>query len=121
MANLNFGAYADKINSPGVRVVRRTKLEIILTVLNVCAHGASKTRIVYAANLNFRTANLYIDLLLKKGLLESKPSSRPSYMTTLQGTEVMKSLMQINMNLLQDLSPELDQAGQDSVATGGGA
>ena len=39
---------------------------------DICATGASKTRIVYQANLNFRTINPYLDLMIKNGLIKVK-------------------------------------------------
>jgi predicted transcriptional regulator len=51
------------------RMMRRSKHAIISEILDVCRTGACKTRIVYQANLNFRTVNPYIDLLIKNNLL----------------------------------------------------
>jgi len=48
--------------------MKRSRHEIISQILDVCRNGASKTRIVYQVNLNFRTVNPYIDLLIKNGI-----------------------------------------------------
>ena len=55
--------------------MKRSKDAIITQVLDICVDGASKTRIVYQANLDFRTVIPYIDLLIKNGLLESTRNS----------------------------------------------
>ena len=55
--------------------MKRSKDAIISQVLDICMNGASKTRIVYQANLNFRTVIPYIELLTKNELLEITPSS----------------------------------------------
>ena len=41
--------------------MKRSRDTIISHILDICANGASKTRIVYQANLNFRTALPYED------------------------------------------------------------
>jgi predicted transcriptional regulator len=79
--------------------LRRSKSEIMLDVLNICRSGASKTKIVYKANLNFNTATPYIDLLSKKGLLSIREGSGTFYETTPQGIEVMKTLRQLDTYL----------------------
>ena len=45
---------------------------IISQILDICINGASKTRIVYQANLNFRTINPYLEMLTKNELIKSK-------------------------------------------------
>jgi len=65
--------------------MKRSKDAIITQVLDICIDGASKTRIVYQANLNFRTVIPYIDLLIKNGLIECKSNSSTIYTTTTKG------------------------------------
>jgi predicted transcriptional regulator len=48
----------------GSKREKRSKSAIILNILSVCTKGASKTRIVYQANLNFKTATPYIELVI---------------------------------------------------------
>jgi predicted transcriptional regulator len=69
---------------------RRSSDVIISQILEVCAKGASKTRIVYQSNLNFSTVNPYLDLLLERGLLEAVNGPRTVYKTTENGIELMK-------------------------------
>lgn len=73
---------------------RRSSDMIISQILEVCAGGASKTRIVYQSNLNFATVNPYLDLLLERGLLEVVNGSRVVYKTTDDGIKLMKSFKQ---------------------------
>ncbi|MEM0498972.1 MAG: winged helix-turn-helix domain-containing protein, partial [Methanothrix sp.] len=50
-------------------VLKRDKLSIISEILQKCIGGATKTAIVYQVNLNFKTVNPYLDLLIARGLL----------------------------------------------------
>ena len=62
--------------------LRRSRDLIIAQILSLCqGDGAGKTRIVYQVNLNFKTANVHLDLLLKKGLLEAIPVEPIMYKT----------------------------------------
>jgi predicted transcriptional regulator len=68
---------------------RRTNDLIISEILRACRNGATKTRIVYQANLNFLTVKPYLDNLTKKGFIEALPEgSRIVYKTTLKGHEL---------------------------------
>ncbi len=50
----------------------RTKFKIIVDILEIAKNGANKTGIVYRTNLNFRVADKYLDLLLKRDLWENR-------------------------------------------------
>jgi predicted transcriptional regulator len=78
---------------------KRDKLNIILDILRTCVDGASKTNIVYQANLNFRTVTNYLDLLVDKGMIEVKQDSNVVYMTTQKGVSMMKELKSIRDDL----------------------
>ena len=52
--------------------MRRSKIDIVVDVLEVTKNGVNKTAIVYKTNLNFRLADKYLLLLEKQGLLEKK-------------------------------------------------
>jgi predicted transcriptional regulator len=54
---------------------------IISQILDICINGASKTRIVYQADLNFRTINPYLDLLIRNGLINVKKEQTLIYET----------------------------------------
>jgi len=53
---------------------RRTKFDIVIAILDVVSGGATKTKIVYKANLNFNLATKYLDLLLEKGFVRTNSS-----------------------------------------------
>ena len=55
--------------------MRRTRLEIIRSILIICQRGASKTQIVYRANLNFRLAHDLLARLLRAGYVIPERSS----------------------------------------------
>jgi predicted transcriptional regulator len=76
--------------------MKRNRHEIISKILSVCIGEASKTRIVYQANLNFRTVNPYLDLLIKANMIEVRHGQRTLYETTQKGINLMKSLNQIH-------------------------
>ncbi len=50
--------------------MKRSRDMIISKILNICIDGASKTKIVYQANLNFKTIKPYLDLLTRTGLID---------------------------------------------------
>jgi predicted transcriptional regulator len=76
--------------------MKRSRHVIISQILDICDGGASKTRIVYQANLNFRTVNPYIELLTKNGLIESKIGRTVLYETTDKGLKLRENLSQID-------------------------
>lgn len=70
-----------------------------MRILSVCSEGANKTKIVYQANLNFKTVNPYIELLVKSGLIEIKEGQINIYETTDKGKELLKSFKEIQNSL----------------------
>jgi len=82
--------------------MKRSRHMIISQILDICINGASKTRIVYQANLNFRTVNPYIELLTKNGLLEMIGGPAITYKTTQKGMKMLKDFKSIQ-NELPDL------------------
>ena len=54
---------------------RRTKFDLVIAILDVVSGGATKTKIVYNANLNFNLATKYLNLLLAKRLVKINGSS----------------------------------------------
>lgn len=72
---------------------RRSNDVIVSQILKICIHGASKTRIVYQANMNFMTVGPYLDNLIKSGCIESIPEgSRIIYRTTPKGMDLKERL-----------------------------
>jgi predicted transcriptional regulator len=80
-------------------MMRRSKHVIISEILDICKCGANKTRIVYQANLNFRIANNYIDMLIKNNLIEVKQGKDVSYETTDRGISLLDNFKQISSQL----------------------
>jgi predicted transcriptional regulator len=72
---------------------------IISQILDICIDGASKTKIVYQANLNFRTINPYLDLLTKNGLINVKKEQTIIYKTTPRGLNLLDNFRQIQNEL----------------------
>jgi predicted transcriptional regulator len=64
-------------------------------------NGANKTRIVYQANLNFRTINPYIDLLIKNDLIDVKQGQTVLYETTERGKELLENFKQVQSELYE--------------------
>lgn len=75
---------------------KRRRDQIIAQVLITCrGSGASKTKVVYTANLNFKTVNLHLGLLIANGLLEAKDGPAVQYVTTEKGEKVLGHLKEI--------------------------
>jgi predicted transcriptional regulator len=85
--------------------MRRSRYQIISQILEICSGGASKTQIVYRVNLNFKTVNPYIDLLINNGLLSVKHEQdreyNREYKTTEKGLEFYDRLRDMNNGLLK--------------------
>lgn len=79
--------------------MKRGRHTIISQILDICNGGASKTRIVYQANLNFRTVNPYIELLTKNGLIEIKTGRTVLYETTDKGLKLQEDFKRIDSGL----------------------
>ena len=79
--------------------MKRSRDAIIARILNICINGASKTRIVYQANLNFRTVNPYLDLLTKNGLIDVKTEQTVIYKTTTKGLDLLDKFRQLESEL----------------------
>ncbi len=71
----------------------------MMRILSVCSEGANKTKIVYQANLNFKTVNPYIDRLVKSGMIEIKEGQISIYKTTDKGKELLKNFKEIQSSL----------------------
>ncbi len=80
--------------------MKRSREMIISQILNVCADGAHKTKIVYNVNLNFRTIGPYLDLLIGNGLLDLKADPDNgrlvTYRTTPKGQNLLNGLREIH-------------------------
>lgn len=76
---------------------RRGEIEIMRSVLQCCMKGASKTKIVYGANLNFSRLGKYLRMLLSLGFIEeeTKPSGSVCYRTTAAGAYFLEGCSKI--------------------------
>ena len=83
-----------------MRPKRRTSDIITSEILNLCMNGASKTRIVYQANLNSASAKPYIEHLINNGLVEKVPvGSKIIYKTTPKGVELTRVFNQFHSEM----------------------
>lgn len=75
---------------------KRRRDQIISQILVTCqGEGASKTKIVYLSNLNFKTVNPHLENLLANGLLEVINGSTILYKTTKKGAQVLDHMSEI--------------------------
>lgn len=81
--------------------MNRSRHVIISKILDICKNGSNKTRIVYQANLNFKTVDTYIDLLLKNNLLKIKQGKNVLYETTDSGKILLDDFKKIDSQLSQ--------------------
>ena len=79
--------------------MKRSRQEIISQILEICINGASKTRIVYQVNLNFKTVNPYLDLLIKNDLIQVNEGRAILYETTPKGLRLLESIKRIHDKL----------------------
>jgi predicted transcriptional regulator len=79
--------------------MKRSRHVIISQILDICKNGANKTKIVYQANLNFRTVNPYLDLLIKNELIKVNSGQKVYYETTERGVHLLDNFRQINSQI----------------------
>ncbi len=80
----------------------RLRKQIMLQILGICSGGASKTKIVMEANLNYKTVKPYLDLLIVRDLINLKREYPSLYVTTDKGIRLMNDLKAILSNLNWD-------------------
>ncbi len=76
--------------------MRRSRIDIIIDVLDAAQMGMNKTSVVYKTNLNFKLAEKYIELLQKHELLENKSDK---YITTSKGKIFLEKAKEITLPL----------------------
>ena len=80
--------------------MKRSRDIIISKILDICTNGAHKTKIVYQANLNFRTVNPYLELLIKNGMINAQEERNlVVYETTIRGLALFDNYKQIQVGL----------------------
>jgi predicted transcriptional regulator len=82
--------------------MKRNRNEIISEILKICITSASKTRVVYQANLNFRTVDPYLQLLIKNDLIRVNQGRHILYETTEKGKCLMETINQVHNTLFVD-------------------
>ena len=80
--------------------MRRSRVDIIIDILEAAKDGANKTSIVYKTNLNFKLADEFLNLLQKHSLLENKlDGDKLKYITTLKGKMFLMKTKEISLYL----------------------
>lgn len=80
--------------------MRRTRIDIIIEILEVAKPGVNKTGLVYRTNLNFRLAEKYIELMEKRGFLENISEK---YVTTCEGRVFLTKAKEITLQLVSPM------------------
>jgi predicted transcriptional regulator len=101
----------DKEKTEGLKM-RRSKIDIVVDVLEVTKNGVRKTAIVYKTNLNFRLAEKYILLLEKQGLLEKKSDI---YFTSDKGKIFLGKAKDLTMQLEVPIQKVMENARQNET------
>jgi len=55
---------------------RRCEYDVIANILNISKEGATRTQIMYGANLSFTLLNKYLRMLIDNGLLINQKNER---------------------------------------------
>lgn len=80
--------------------LKRSKEIVIADILELCVGvGASKTRVVYQTNMNFKTAGFYLNELTRIGLLQILNGDLIVYKTTERGREILRGLKSIQKEI----------------------
>jgi len=74
--------------------MRRSRIDIIIDVLDAAQMGVNKTSVVYRTNLNFKLADKYLELLQKHGLVENRSDK---YITTDKGKIFMEKAKEVTL------------------------
>lgn len=80
----------------GVRKEKRSREKIIYQILEACREGANITTIVDKVALNNVIANMYIEMLIKKGMIQDK---NRLYITTAKGAKILPIMKNIQETL----------------------
>ncbi len=91
------------MNEGNHKASKRNLNVVTAQILEICADGAGKTRVVYQANLNSATGTQYLNSLAKNGFIEAIPDgSRYIYKTTPKGKDLQLKLDQFK-NMMEHL------------------
>lgn len=73
----------------------RNKIEIVADILNVAREGAKKTHIIYRGNLSFKLANIYLEVVVRAGLIRFD-SDNGHYFLTEKGKRFLGKFTKYN-------------------------
>ncbi len=81
--------------------MRRSKVEIMADIImSTNGVGATKTQIVYKANLNFKLATKYLEYLMEKGYVrEAEREGRKVFVSTEKGQAFLRKFFEIARDL----------------------
>ncbi len=79
--------------------MKRSKCEIIESILEICREPSGKTKIIYQANLNSIKANRIISLLIESGILEASDTTPIHYKITPTGLDFLEDIKSINVQI----------------------
>jgi predicted transcriptional regulator len=80
---------------------KRDQLDIVNAILKVAKQGASKTRIMYNANLSFKGVTQYLSFMVENELLlKTREDYKPVYYASEKGLTFLSSYTQL-LQLLQ--------------------
>ncbi|MFA4936069.1 MAG: winged helix-turn-helix domain-containing protein [Candidatus Methanoperedens sp.] len=74
--------------------MRRSRIDIIIDVLDAAQMGVNKTSVVYRTNLNFKLADKYLELLQRHGLVENRVNK---YITTDKGKIFLEKAKEVTL------------------------
>lgn len=84
-----------------ILTMRRSRVDIIIDILDVAREGVNKTSLVYKTNLNFKLIDEFLNLLQEYGLMENKldVDAKIKYITTEKGKTFLKKTKEITLYL----------------------
>jgi len=94
----------------------RTRVEIIVSVLNVARDRVLKTHIMYRANLSHMQLEKYLGFLLENGLLEKRQSiacKNHLYLITAKGLEFLRDYSRLSAHLSSASTPSTYRLSSD--------
>jgi predicted transcriptional regulator len=77
---------------------RRDKIDILVNIIGIARRGATKTRIMYQANMNSAGINEYLSFLLETKLLtKTYENNKRIYRSTEKGLSVLELYSQLSL------------------------
>lgn len=81
--------------------MRRSRVEIIADIIRAAnGVGATKTQIVYRANLNFKLASRYLEYLIENGYIQEIERGRKKvFISTEKGQAFLRKFFEITRDI----------------------